>query len=565
MFPKACVPYQLHAAKPWAYDAETLQPLLENFKWSELTEQDYSRYGFVCPLPTYMQQEITAEVLPLVYQVNNVLLFKIRRDERVIPPSYINQLVNKKVAEFEKENCTVISKKEYEVIKEEVILSLIKTAPYKTDVSNFCIDMDSRMLLFMGTSRSRAESDLALLRKSVGSLPVMPVDTMPIDDQLTCLLAKYLARQEEGDDHPEWLVVGDLLIGDRYSMVQCSNGSKKDGEKQSGTKADLMSPRFAAALNEKFVITKLEIGIVINSISVYFTLNANGSFSGIQWPGEIVWQSADEHEEPIARFNADILLGASYLQAICHSSYKQIGYRETGYEKQDELVAHRQALAKTSGFKFAYILAEEQQITDAATLGHKLKLQMAEAVALMKLINKERELVANNIAEHSETQALRLAEAQSQIKEALEQAGGEITAIDGIDTLYSAAVEFVRESRRASVSAVQRRFKIGYNRAARLIDMMEAQQVISAAGHNGSREVLQPPSEVTKSIYPLEVLAIVAQAFNDNPHTKTEIRTQALCDKANSMLLDKHSQEDILTELNTMLARCEKVEESKQQ
>lgn len=561
MFPKAFVPFQLHSGRPWAYSAEDLQPLLENFAFTELTELDFSRYGFICPLPSDMQQQITAEVLPLVYQVNNVLLFRVRRDERVIPPSYLHQLVTKKVAEFEKENCTVISKQEHDAIKDEVTLSLLKTAPYKTDVSTFCIDMDSRMLLFLGTSHARAEKDLALLRKTVGSLPVVPIDTMPIDDQLTCLLAKYLARQAEGEDHPQWLVVGDLLIGDRYSMVQCRNGSKKDGEKQSGTKADLMSPRFAAALDEKFVITKLEIGIVINGVSVYFTLNANGSFSGIQWPGEIVWQHADneEFDDPVARFNADILLGVSYLQDICHSSYKQIGYRETGYEKQDELVAHRQGIAKTAGFKFAYILAEDQQITDAATLGHKLKLDMAEAVALMALINKERELVANNIAEHSETQALRLAEAQRQIKEALEQSGGEITAIDDIDVLYQAAVEFVKESRRASVSAVQRRFKIGYNRAARLIDMMVVQKVVSEAGHNGSREVLLPPSEESKkAVYPVEVINLVEQAFSANPHTKNDIRTEHLCEFANEMLLDKNSHEDILAEMNKMLARCEK-------
>ena len=61
------------------------------------------------------------------------------------------------------------------------------------------------------------------------------------------------------------------------------------------------------------------------------------------------------------------------------------------------------------------------------------------------------------------------------------------------DALYDEAVQFVTETRRASISAVQRRFKIGYNRAARLVEAMEAAGVVSAMGTNGGREVLAPP------------------------------------------------------------------------
>lgn len=62
------------------------------------------------------------------------------------------------------------------------------------------------------------------------------------------------------------------------------------------------------------------------------------------------------------------------------------------------------------------------------------------------------------------------------------------------DAFYDEAVSFVTESRRASVSGVQRKFRIGYNRAARLVEQMELSGVVSAAGHNGTREVLAPPS-----------------------------------------------------------------------
>ena len=61
------------------------------------------------------------------------------------------------------------------------------------------------------------------------------------------------------------------------------------------------------------------------------------------------------------------------------------------------------------------------------------------------------------------------------------------------DALYDMAVRIVTESRRASISGVQRRLKIGYNRAARLIELMEQQGIVSGPEHNGNRTVLAPP------------------------------------------------------------------------
>jgi S-DNA-T family DNA segregation ATPase FtsK/SpoIIIE len=62
------------------------------------------------------------------------------------------------------------------------------------------------------------------------------------------------------------------------------------------------------------------------------------------------------------------------------------------------------------------------------------------------------------------------------------------------DPLYDEAVAFVVRTRRASISAVQRQLRIGYNRAARLVEQMEAAGLVSAMGVNGSREVIAPPS-----------------------------------------------------------------------
>lgn len=71
--------------------------------------------------------------------------------------------------------------------------------------------------------------------------------------------------------------------------------------------------------------------------------------------------------------------------------------------------------------------------------------------------------------------------------------GEKMEGDEEMDPLFDQVVEHVVQSRRGSVSGVQRRFKIGYNRAARIVEQLEAQGIVSAPGHNGNREVLAPP------------------------------------------------------------------------
>ncbi|WP_420492535.1 DNA translocase FtsK 4TM domain-containing protein [Edwardsiella piscicida] len=75
-----------------------------------------------------------------------------------------------------------------------------------------------------------------------------------------------------------------------------------------------------------------------------------------------------------------------------------------------------------------------------------------------------------------------------------EGGGAGLDSDDELDPLFDQAVAFVIDKRRASISGVQRQFRIGYNRAARIVEQMEVQGIVSPQGHNGNREVLAPPS-----------------------------------------------------------------------
>ncbi|EHZ9647690.1 DNA translocase FtsK [Escherichia coli] len=74
-----------------------------------------------------------------------------------------------------------------------------------------------------------------------------------------------------------------------------------------------------------------------------------------------------------------------------------------------------------------------------------------------------------------------------------EGGAGGFDGAEELDPLFDQAVQFVTEKRKASISGVQRQFRIGYNRAARIIEQMEAQGIVSEQGNNGNREVLAPP------------------------------------------------------------------------
>lgn len=76
-------------------------------------------------------------------------------------------------------------------------------------------------------------------------------------------------------------------------------------------------------------------------------------------------------------------------------------------------------------------------------------------------------------------------------EETAETSNGGSAQVDETDVLYNDALDFVYDTNKASISSLQRRFKIGYNRAARMIDQMEEENIVSQPEGNGSRSVIR--------------------------------------------------------------------------
>ena len=128
-------------------------------------------------------------------------------------------------------------------------------------------------------------------------------------------------------------------------------------------------------------------------------------------------------------------------------------------------------------------------------LGHGDMLYLAPGTGLPVRVHgafvsdDEVHKVVNNIKEHGDPDYHNEILAERDSRETI--AG--MTAEEDLDPLYDQAVRIVTETRRASISGVQRRLKVGYNRAARMIEAMESEGVVGALQPNGSREVLAPP------------------------------------------------------------------------
>jgi S-DNA-T family DNA segregation ATPase FtsK/SpoIIIE len=139
------------------------------------------------------------------------------------------------------------------------------------------------------------------------------------------------------------------------------------------------------------------------------------------------------------------------------------------------------------------------QIGAEHLLGHGDMLYLPSGTSIPNRIHGA--FVSDNEV-HSVVRALRKSGRPSFIEEVLAGPSGELPGIESMpggeldgeqDALYDQAVRIVTETRKASISGIQRRLKIGYNRAARMVETMEEVGIVGSLQTNGFREVLAPP------------------------------------------------------------------------
>ncbi|RLM26521.1 recombination-associated protein RdgC [Brenneria alni] len=366
--------YRLSRELDWV----DLEQKLTAFAFTPCGSHDRAKTGWVSPIDPLLDV--------LAYQANRQILLTLQREEKILPTPVIAREMAAKVEKLEAEQRRRMKKTEKDALKDEVIQTLLPRAFSKYHTTNVWINSGAGLIVVDAASGKKAEDALALLRKSLGSLPVVPLtlDT-PIELTLT-----------------EWVRNGAAPVGFALQDEAELKGVLEEGGVLRSKHQDLTADEITNHIRAGKLVTKLELEW---RERISFVLGDDGSLKKLKFSDVLREQNDDiDREDEVARFDADFVLLTGELAALLR-----------------ELVV---------------ALGGESKRSDAMTV------ITADSDDLDK------------------------------------------------DPLYADVVKFLAGKTEASISQLQRHFRIGYNRAARLIEALESEGVISAPEQDGIRKVL---------------------------------------------------------------------------
>lgn len=321
----------------------------------------------------------------LAHEVQGIYTVKLLKESKILPARVINRELEEKVKLIEAETGSPVGKKQRQDLKEEIV-TLLTPRAFTDQTSTIGTIIPEHKLVFVNASSDgEAEIFLAVLRKALGSLPVVP-----------------FARRSLASDLTSWIVNGHP---DKFELLEETELQATDETKAviRAKNQELASEEIQLCLDSGKLVQKLAVSYDDQLTAM---LCEDGSVKRIKYSDRLIEESDDiPKDQQEARLDSEIYLGASAL------------------------------LSLALDLKAAFSLDAEE------VLSHEMKLT-------------------------------------------------DDPNVEEKDFFYDEAKAFVIETRKASVSAIQRKFRIGYNRAARLVEYLERDGVISTPGLNGNREVL---------------------------------------------------------------------------
>lgn len=375
MFPKNIIIYRVN--RDIKFDPATLEQQLDEFKLTPCGSQDKQKFGWVSALPACGM---------LTHTSDGNIMIRAGKEEKILPASCIMKLVNERVAVMEAEEGRPLKKREKDDIRDEVVMDKLPTAFVRESFTSVIIYPESGFIVVDASSHKKSEDALALLRKTMGSLPAVPlIPQVAVETTLT-----------------EWVKSGEVPTGYTVGNIAELKSILDDGGTVKLKNEELTSDAVHQHIAESKVITALELNW---QERINFVLKDSMQIARVSFCDELIAQNEDiPREDRSARLDADFALASGEVLAFINSIVDVLG----GIGSIDDEIEQ-----------------SEQRL-------HKKDAAMLEQT-----------------------------------------------------------IEFVKETRRATVSGLQRKFKIGYNHAARLMDAMESMGVVSKPDHNGVREVLQ--------------------------------------------------------------------------
>lgn len=278
-------------------DSKSLDDLQQETKFTPCTQFDMSKFGWSSPLKG-------SDLLH--FSQGNQFLLVSHKEDKLLPANVVKAETEQRIAELEEKEARKLKKTEKQAVKDQVVSNLLPRAFSKHQFTALWLDLDNQLVYVDAASSKRAEDTLALLRKTLGSLPVVPISfTLPPAEVMTNWIAK--------GHTPSWLTLleeAELKSFDTDSVIRCK-------------RQDLETEEIAQHLQAGKFITKLAIEWEAHFSCV---LNEDATLSRLKFADEVREKNDDILKEDVAqRFDADFLLMTEELKTFTAKIIEEFG------------------------------------------------------------------------------------------------------------------------------------------------------------------------------------------------------------------------------------------------
>ena len=285
--------YRLTKSLDWS--EKTLSDALENNQYHPCNQSEMSKFGWSTPLKG-------SELL--YFTVGKQILLLAQKEEKILPAHVIKRELDVRVEKLEQAENRKLKKVEKQTLKDDVVATLLPRAFSKYQQTALWIDAENNLIYVDAASAKRAEEALALLRKSLGSLPVVP---LTFANEPSLVMQEWVAKESI----PQWLV----------SLEEVELRDVNNGEIRCKQQA-LDSDEILSLVNSKYV-TKLALEWEEH---LSFVLNEDCSLKRLKFADQIREKNDDILKEDYAqRFDADFVLMTGILSKLTENLLHDFG------------------------------------------------------------------------------------------------------------------------------------------------------------------------------------------------------------------------------------------------
>ena len=266
--------------EPFTLAADELEEKLSDKRFRPCGSHDEFSFGWTSPIGNASEQ--------LIHASNGFMMLCLKKEEKVIPAAVINEMLQEKVAEKEEQEARKLSKKERTTIKDELIFELLPRAFSFSKKTYAYIDPKGGWMVVDAASAKKAEDLLSHLRKCLGSLPLVPVNTV---DKPTVIMTQWLTDNNS--------IAKDLLVEDECEL----RSTEDEGSIIRCKRHNLALPEITNHLDNGKQVIKLALNWTDR---LSFILDENLAIKRLKFLDLIQDQVADaETDDEVAQFDVD--------------------------------------------------------------------------------------------------------------------------------------------------------------------------------------------------------------------------------------------------------------------